>query len=265
MCKQGTLTELAIRAALVFSQSWRQIEIIISNGGTRLIHGKPAPNHAHFQQQIWDVFNAQTRLFINIGQQLIQNYLFAGWYMALLSLPRYRFQFIEGNSVRIDAIRLPPRLQMDAWSRVVLVRGSNRNYFTDIRVGDVVRSGTFSSFSRNFQTALNFANPRRDQENPEPILIMIEESIPHGNLPLPAYARRMEELSLFPNQREYLIDPFTSFQVVSIETNHALARRGPDGRVFPVTVILLRFIRHSQKSSTFIFSLTMGVNLVNVL
>lgn len=188
------------------------------------------------RESIWGVFNARTRNTINNpSDHPIENYEFAGFYMALLTLPRYSFQFqlYDGNDNPIGydmdtaTLRLPqestrePRpaiLSTDLFRNIVLVRGSNTNYFTGFTLGTVVRFGTFTSFSRELRVAVNYARPSfRATSDGEPTIILITETpITSNPEAYPAYARPICDLSLFPTQNEYLIDPLTRFLIVDI-------------------------------------------------
>lgn len=240
---QGTITEIGVRAAVVYSQSWR-------------VGGVISPRNRH-RPSGWSRLNVETIRQAN-GVARPEDFPFAGWYRALLTLPRYRFQYAvydRNNNIEryaLEAVRFPPGAPASDWSRVVLVRGTNRNYLSHLSAGNIMRFGSFSSFSDRFQEARNYAAPPSWQDDDgQPTIIMIQERVQRGNSPPPAYARPIRDLSLFPYQREYLIDPITRFRVISVEINEILGvtrhrGRGPNNynnnKKIPLTIIRLEFL-----------------------
>ena len=234
------MTELVVRGFVVYSQSWSVNRVTSPRNRGR--------------QRIWSRFNAETIRQAR-GQARPENYPFTGWYAALLSSPRIRFQYAvydrNNNFVRwsMQVVRFPVGAPASDWSRVVLVRGTNTNYFRHLNEGNLVVLGSWSSFSDVFQTARNYAAPQSGQEDDgEPTIIMIQERVHQANSPPPAYARPILGISVYPRQREYVIDPVTRFRVVSIEINEKLGitRKGGRRPPIPLTIIRLEYFDNGR-------------------
>lgn len=222
---QGSLTSVNRKAAIVYTQVWL--------------------NNREKRQQFFSRFRWET-----VNARRVEDYPFTGFFAALASLPRYRFQFRDNvnNAYQLESIDLssiPIQCHLLEWSRVILARGSKTNYLSHLSVGDVFTFDTFTSFSSNFQTALQFSIIKRRMSKQKHLaqtstIFLIEEDECDWRIEdSPAYARPMLGLSIFPYQNEFLIDPITRFKIRSVKiVDFDYHKR--------VTIVLLRYVYDSN-------------------
>lgn len=226
------LTDASRLAVRVFTQVWED-------------------NRIRQRRQIFTLFREETEI---ANDNNGTGYPFPGFYAALFMLPRYRFQYIRNvpgwfgttptNS--FEAMTFDNRFTWvdgEDGSRVVLIRGIRYNYLSNLTVGEEFRFGVFTSFTSDYSTAVRFM---RRYDAPSPTLILLEEEqVQESNInSMPAYARPIDQLSVKPEQREYLIDPVTTFRVVSI-WNTTVDRRDK----IKINVIRIRFINRGLQKN----------------
>lgn len=254
---QGRLTNSGMRAALVYSQTWQQ-GMTVNTDTNRFEGGFTALSHID-NEGFYPVFNTLTRNTINNPSQYpVNNYPYAGFYMALFNLPRYTFQYprydtnqnflgFETERVTFPTSHISYTFLKKLCLNPVLVRGSSTNYFIGIDIGSIGRFGTFTSFTDTFEVALRFVSPPEwDTSDFNPTIIIIEETpITNKSHNQTAYARPIRKLSLFPDEREYLIDPITRFEVRDL---NSLSVPDINGNMIRLSVVILRYLDQKMEN-----------------